>query len=67
VPTVSFSIISTSIGDVMFIYLTPFVPLSFKGEGERLPLKGLRPFNLPLRRRIIVSEGANTPSEFPRL
>jgi len=51
----------------MFIYLTPFVPLSFKGEGERLPLKGLRPFNLPLRRRIIVSEGANTPSEFPRL
>jgi hypothetical protein len=34
VPTVSFSIISASIGDVMFIYLTPLIPLSFKGEGE---------------------------------
>jgi len=32
----------------LLIYLTPFVPLSFKGEGEGLVLKGLRPFNLPL-------------------
>jgi len=32
----------------LFIYLTPFVPLSFKGEGEGLLLKGLRPFKLPL-------------------
>jgi len=30
------------------INLTPFVPLSFKGEGEVWILKGLRPFKLPL-------------------
>jgi len=32
----------------LFINLTPFVPLSFKGEGEVEILKGLCPFNLPL-------------------
>jgi len=32
----------------LFINLTPFIPLSFKGEGEGLVLKGLRPFKLPL-------------------
>jgi len=37
VPTVSFSITSVSIGeviDIVFIYLTPLIPLSFEGEGE---------------------------------
>jgi len=29
-------------------YLTPFIPLSFKGEGEEVLGKGLRPFKLPL-------------------
>jgi hypothetical protein len=36
-PTLSFSIILASIGEVILrlsIYLTPSVPLSFKGEGE---------------------------------
>jgi hypothetical protein len=28
--------------------LTPCIPLSFKGGGEELFLKGLHPFNLPL-------------------
>jgi len=28
------------------IYLTPLIPLSFKGEGEGYFLKGLRPFKL---------------------
>ncbi len=32
----------------MYYYLTPFIPLSFKGEGEGEFLKGLRPFKLPL-------------------
>ena len=32
----------------MFIYLTPFIPLSFEGEGEVWVLKGLHPFKLPL-------------------
>jgi len=32
----------------MIIILTPFVPLSFKGEGEVEVLKGRSPFNLPL-------------------
>jgi len=27
----------------LFIYLSPFIPLSFKGEGEELDLKGLCP------------------------
>ncbi len=27
--------------------LTPFIPLSFEGEGEVWALKGLRPFKLP--------------------
>ena len=31
----------------LFINLTPFIPLSFEGEGEGLLLKGLRPFKLP--------------------
>jgi hypothetical protein len=31
-----------------YINLTPLIPLSFKGEGEGLLLKGLRPFKLPL-------------------
>jgi len=31
----------------LFTILTPFIPLSFKGEGEVEVLKGLRPFNLP--------------------
>jgi len=30
------------------IDLTPFIPLSLKGEGEGEVLKGLRPFKLPL-------------------
>jgi len=30
------------------INLTPFIPLSFEGEGEVWILKGLRPFKLPL-------------------
>jgi len=36
----------------MIIILTPFVPLSFKGEGEGDVLKGLRPFNLPLMNNL---------------
>jgi len=32
---------------LLFI-LTPLIPLSFKGEGERLCLQGLCPFKLPL-------------------
>jgi len=33
----------------LFTNLTPFIPLSLKGEGgKELFLKGLRPFNLPL-------------------
>ncbi len=32
----------------MIYYLTPFIPLSLKGEGEERFLKGLRPFKLPL-------------------
>jgi len=32
----------------VFINLTPFIPLSAKGEGEGEVLKGLRPFKLPL-------------------
>ncbi|GAI46305.1 unnamed protein product, partial [marine sediment metagenome] len=31
----------------LFIYLTPSVPLSFKGEGEEILEEGLRPFKLP--------------------
>jgi hypothetical protein len=31
----------------MFINLTPFIPLSFKGEGEVEVLKGRSPFKLP--------------------
>jgi hypothetical protein len=37
VPTVSLSMVSNSIDEVilrLFIYLTPLIPLSFKGEGE---------------------------------
>ncbi|MCL0091867.1 hypothetical protein M1N59_01205 [Dehalococcoidales bacterium] len=42
----------------MFINLTPFIPLSFKGEGEDLFLKGLRPFKLPLLNNLgLHSEG----------
>jgi hypothetical protein len=46
VPTVSFSITSVSIGeviDIVFIYLTPLIPLSFEGEGEEFFEEGLRP------------------------
>jgi len=35
------------------IYLTPLIPLSFKGEGGGLVLKELRPFNLPPLRSFI--------------
>jgi len=31
----------------LLIDLTPFIPLSLKGEGEGLVLKGFHPFNLP--------------------
>jgi len=31
----------------LFIDLTPLIPLSLKGEGEGLVLKGFHPFNLP--------------------
>jgi len=31
---------------LLLYYLSPFIPLSFKGEGEGLGLKGLRPFKL---------------------
>lgn len=33
---------------LFIIDLTPFVPLSFEGEGEGLVVKELRPFNQPL-------------------
>jgi len=32
----------------LFINLTPFIPLSLKGEGEGEFLKGRSPFKLPL-------------------
>jgi hypothetical protein len=32
----------------LYIYLSPLIPLSFKGEGEEQVLKGLCPFKLPL-------------------
>ncbi len=35
----------------MIIILTPFVPLSFKGEGEGDILKGRSLFNLPFKGR----------------
>jgi len=38
----------------LIINLTPSVPLSFKGEGEMLFLKGLRPFILPLINNLEV-------------
>jgi len=52
VPTVNFSIVSASIGDViwrLFTYLTPLIPLSFKGEGEISYVREASPlFNSPL-------------------
>jgi hypothetical protein len=38
----------------LFIYLTPLIPLSFKGEGEVWVLKGLRPFRLPLINNLLT-------------
>jgi len=38
---------------VLFIYLTPLIPLSFKGEGEILFWKGFRPFPLLLWARAL--------------
>jgi hypothetical protein len=38
----------------LLIYLTPLIPLSFKGEGENSLLKGLRPFNLPLEYLLLL-------------
>ncbi len=32
---------------IIFINLTPLIPLSFEGEGGKSFLKGLRPFKLP--------------------
>jgi len=29
--------------DILFIYLTPCVPLSFKGEGEEIKKRGVSP------------------------
>jgi hypothetical protein len=31
---------------VFFIYLTPFIPLSFKGEGEEKKKRGFAPLKL---------------------
>jgi hypothetical protein len=35
--------VSGSIGEVIFIYLTPLIPLSYQGEGEEFFEEGLRP------------------------
>jgi len=34
---------------ILVIYLTPLIPLSFKGEGEVVFLKGLCPFKISSR------------------
>jgi len=34
----------------LFIYLTPFIPLSFKGEGEGYRKRGAAPLRHPLKR-----------------
>ena len=36
------------VGNIMFINLTPFVPLSFKGEGEETLERGFAPLLLTL-------------------
>ena len=36
----------------LFTELTPFIALSFQGEGQELFLKGLGPFNLPLMKGL---------------
>jgi len=41
-------LIHASFTPFIFIYLSPLIPLSFKGEGEGGLMKGLRPFKLPL-------------------
>jgi hypothetical protein len=33
---------------VVFIYLTPFIPLSFKGEGEEKKKRGFAPLKLSI-------------------
>jgi len=32
----------------VFVYLTPFIPLSFKGEGEDIKKRGFAPLKHPL-------------------
>jgi hypothetical protein len=39
----------TSRGFLFFIYLTPSVPLSFKGEGEEKERGAETPLKLPIR------------------
>jgi len=40
----------------MIIILTPFIPLSFKGEGGRLNKEGLSPLLDTLTNRVIIVE-----------
>ncbi|MBA7484503.1 hypothetical protein ES707_20030 [subsurface metagenome] len=49
-------------GFILFCDLTPCIPLSLKGEGEGLVLKGFHPFNLPhltKERRKVLERGAD--------
>jgi len=52
---------------MIFGDLTPCVPLSLKGEGEGLVLKGFHPFNLPhlTRGGRVLKRGAGAPLRYP--
>jgi len=54
-------------GLFIFINLTPFIPLSFKGEGEGLVLKGQSPFNLPLINTLIQRKVSPLEGRSPSL
>jgi len=49
----------------VFIYLTPFIPLSFKGEGEEWFLKGRSPFKLAAYYLTRILNPVFIPSSFP--
>jgi len=52
----------------LLIDLTPFIPLSLKGEGEGLVLKGVHPFNLPHLTKgggKVLKRGADAPLKRP--
>jgi len=49
--------LSTIVENIMFINLTPFVPLSFEGEGEETLERGFAPLLLTLPLPLIREGG----------